>query len=69
MNVGLECLACRGDIKPSRKKPQRLREYSLRLYECLKCKKKMAVASFVVGKEKARWLERMYEEHTEDPGL
>jgi len=39
------------------------------LYECLKCGRKMAVASFVVGKQKARWLERLYEEHTEDPGL
>jgi hypothetical protein len=29
----------------------------------------MAVASFVVGKNKARWMERIYEEHTEDPGL
>ena len=69
MNSGLECLACKGDIKPTRKAPYRLREYSLRLYECLKCGKRMAVASFVVGKNKARWIERIYEEHTEDPGL
>jgi hypothetical protein len=39
------------------------------LYECLKCNRKMAVASFVVGKNKARWMERIYEEHTEDQGL
>lgn len=68
MNLRLDCPVCKGDIKPLRNKPYRLREYSLRLYQCVKCKKKMVVASYILIKDKARWIERIYEEHT-DEGL
>lgn len=69
MNIGLECHKCRGDLKPQRKQPRRLREYSIRLYQCLNCRRRIAVASFILTESKARWMERIYEEHTEDSGL
>ena len=68
MKLGLTCPKCEGEIKPGRKPPYALREYRLRLYECVNCRKQMAVAWFVVGRDKAKWMEMLYEEHV-DNGL
>jgi ribosomal protein L37AE/L43A len=65
VKLGLVCPRCNSEIKPQRRSPHILREYSIRLYACIKCDKRMAVASFIVNANKAKWLERIYEEHTE----
>ena len=65
MKLGLKCNKCEGEIKPLRRATQTLREYTLRVFQCQRCRKKVAVAWFIVGESKARWLERLYEEHTE----
>ncbi len=65
MKLGLACNRCKGRLKATRDAPYTLREYTLRLFKCEACSKKVAVAWFIVGESKARWLERLYEEHTE----
>ena len=65
MKLGLACNRCKGRLKPLRQSAQTLREYTLRLFGCQECGKRVAVAWFIVNESKARWLERLYEEHTD----
>lgn len=44
-----------------------LRQYRLRGYECVDCRRKMVVATFIATGEMAKWLGRIYEEDTEEP--
>jgi NAD-dependent SIR2 family protein deacetylase len=65
VKLGLACNKCKGRLRPLRQPAQALREYTLRLFKCEECGKRCAVAWFIVNEHKARWLERIYEEHTE----
>ena len=66
MNIGFDCPRCGGAIKPDRRPPYMLREYRLRGFICQNCKKLLIVASTIVTAGKARWLEKIYEEHNEE---
>ncbi len=49
MKLGLECNRCKGRLKPLRQPAQTLREYTLRLFRCEGCGKRVAVAWFIVN--------------------
>jgi len=67
VKLGLVCPRCDSNIRPTRKEPMELRQYRLRGYECIACRKKMVVATFIATGQMAKWLGRIYEEDTEDP--